>query len=140
MLRPYVAEFHAPVPFSRYPDKLASLHLDLAIAPLEIHPFNECKSDLRILEYGALGWPVVATDIHPYRGKPVTLLPNDPARWIAAIRERVHDLDALADEGENLKAWVLRYRLIDDHAGDWFQALVDDASLRRLSATPGMAA
>ena len=43
-------------------------------------------------------------------------------------------------EGENLKAWVLRYRLIDDHAGDWFQALVDDASLRRLSATPGMAA
>jgi hypothetical protein len=140
LLRPFVGEFHEPVPFSRYPAKLASLNLDLAIAPLEVHPFNECKSDLRLLEYGALGWPVVATDIHPYRGKPVTLLPNDPKRWIAAIRERIHDLDALAAEGDRLEAWVLRHRLLENNLGSWFQALCDDALLRRLGAAPGIAA
>jgi hypothetical protein len=31
---------------------MASLNLDLAIAPLEINPFNESKSNLRLLEYG----------------------------------------------------------------------------------------
>ncbi len=92
-LRHYVTEFHQPVAYRHYPEKLASLNLDLALAPLEINAFNECKSDLRILEYGALGWPVIATDIAPYRGPPVTCVPNDPHAWIGTIRERMDDLD-----------------------------------------------
>ncbi len=139
-LRPYVAEFHDPVVFSRYPATLASLNLDLAIAPLEVHPFNESKSDLRVLEYGILGWAVIATDIHPYRGKPVALMRNEPARWIKAIRERVNDLEALEREGDELRAWVLKHRLIEQNLGSWFQALFSDAVLSRYGAAPGVAA
>jgi GT2 family glycosyltransferase/glycosyltransferase involved in cell wall biosynthesis len=139
-LRPYVAEFHEPVPFDKYPGKLASLDLDLAIAPLEIHPFNEAKSDLRILEYGALGWPVVATDIYPYQGRPVTCVPNDPKRWREAIRERVHDLDALEVEGDRLRQWVLRHRLLEHHLGEWLGALFSDEVLRGYGVMPGKAA
>lgn len=29
-------------------------------------------------EYGAMGWPVICTDIHPYQNAPVTRLPNEP--------------------------------------------------------------
>jgi glycosyltransferase involved in cell wall biosynthesis len=139
-LRSYVAEFHDPVPFDCYPAKLATLDLDLAIAPLEIHRFNEGKSDLRILEYGALGWPVVATDIYPYQGKPVTCLSNDPGRWIAAIRERVNDLDALAAEGDRLRDWVLGTRTVERNLDTWMQALFGDEVLRTSRPSPALAA
>ena len=93
-LKPYVREFHPAVPFDAYPARLASLGLDLAIAPLEINAFNAAKSNLRILEYGILGWPVVCTDIEPYRGAPVRCVRNRPEEWVEAIREHLHDLSA----------------------------------------------
>ncbi|MDR0378456.1 MAG: glycosyltransferase [Candidatus Accumulibacter sp.] len=121
-------EFHGYVVFSSYPEKLASLDLDLALAPLEQHPFNEAKSNLHLLEYGALGWPVICTDIFPYwtDDPPVTRLPNDTARWIAAIRERVADPDALAREGDAMRAWVEKHYRLEDHLDLWMRALLPD--------------
>jgi hypothetical protein len=99
-LRPCLAEFHKGVAFERYPAKLADLDFDLAIAPLEINAFNECKSNLRLLEYGALGTPVIASNITPYQcGLPVTLLANRPELWIRTIREKLSERDALRSEG-----------------------------------------
>jgi hypothetical protein len=89
-LKPFVRESHGfERDFTAYPKALARLDLDLAIAPLEIHAFNEAKSNLRLLEYGAMGWPVICTDIHPYQNAPVTRLPNEPEKWIKAIREQL---------------------------------------------------
>lgn len=123
-LRPYVKEYHEFVPgFRDYLARLASLELDLAVAPLEIHPFNEAKSNLRLLEYGMLGWPVVCTDILPYQDAPVCRVPNVPRAWIEAIRERVHDLDAATREGEQLHAWVQAHYLLEDHLEQWRAAL-----------------
>ncbi|HJW02939.1 MAG TPA: glycosyltransferase [Azospira sp.] len=127
-LRPYVREYHEfEIGVEAYPAKLASLNLDLAIAPLEINRFNEAKSNLRILEYGALGLPVVCTDIFPYQtdAAPVKRVANDTAAWVAAIRERIHDLDATAREGDRLKEWVLNDYLLSQHLDDWLQALTD---------------
>ncbi|MFC5303292.1 glycosyltransferase [Azospira restricta] len=124
--KPYIAEFHDFVRnFDDYPAKLASLDLDLAIAPLVLHPFNEAKSNLRLLEYGILGWPVVCTDIYPYRSgnPPVTRLANDAAAWIDCIRSKIRDRDALAEEGEALRAWVRASYLLEDHLGLWLDAL-----------------
>jgi hypothetical protein len=92
---------------------------------LEIHPFNECKSNLRILEYGALGWPVICTDIDPYRtaSAPVARLPNTPSAWIAAIRERVCDRPSLKREGTLLRQWVNANYILDEHLDSWFEAL-----------------
>jgi GT2 family glycosyltransferase len=117
-LRPYVSEVHDFVAFADYPAKLASLNLDLAVAPLEYHPFNEAKSNLRILEYGMMGWPVICTDIYPYQRAPVRRLPNQPQPWIAAILERAHDLDATAKEGDRLKQWVLNNWILQDHLSE----------------------
>jgi hypothetical protein len=122
----YVKEFHEFVHrFADYPEKLASLDLDLAVAPLEIHPFNEAKSNLRLLEYGILGWPVICTDILPYRRDtpPVTWLPNDAAKWIAAIRERVGEPDTLAREGDALREWVKNRYLLENNLDNWLKAL-----------------
>ena len=77
---------------------------------------------------------------HPYQGKPVTCLQNDPGRWIAAIRERVNDLDALAAEGDRLRDWVLGTRTIERNLDAWMQALFSDEVLRASRPPPALAA
>lgn len=121
-LRPFVKEFHPFVPFEEYPAKLASLDLDLAVAPLEVNRFNECKSNLRLLEYGILGWPVVCSDVLPYRGAPVARVPNRTDAWLEAIRVRIHDLDAAQKEGEALRQWVREGWMLEDHLDEWLEA------------------
>lgn len=122
-VRPFVAEVHTGVPFSQYPAKLASLNLDLALAPLEINPFNEAKSNLRLLEYGILGWPVICSDVLPYQGEfPVTRLKNRHADWIKAIRDHLSDKTELARRGDALKAYVQRHWMLDDYVDEWVAA------------------
>ncbi len=132
-LRPYVSEYHPMVPFDEYPAKLASLNLDVAIAPLEIHPFNEAKSHLRLLEYGILGWPVICSDIYPYQSAPVTRVPNTSQAWLQAVREHIYDLEAAQQAGEELRQWVKKYWLLEDHLDEWAEAL--NVSSRRLKTS-----
>ncbi len=135
-IRPLCAEYHSGVTIDRYPEKLASLDLDLAVAPLEVHPFNECKSNLRLLEYGMLGWPVVCSDIAPYYDAPVRRIPNNPEAWIAAIRERIHDLDAAAKEGDLLRDWVRDNWILEDHLDEWLGTLLPAHLIVRYSQSP----
>lgn len=121
--RPYVKEVHAGVPVGLYPAKLASLNLDLAIAPLEFNQFNECKSHLKLLEYGVLGYPIICTDIIPYQGDyPVKRVANRHKEWVEAIMERVNDLSAAAREGNVLREYVLSKWMLEDNLGPWKKA------------------
>lgn len=120
---PYVAESFVGVPFDAYPETLARMDLDLALAPLVANPFNEAKSPLKLMEYGILGYPVVCSDVGPYRhGFPVKRVANAPKAWIAAIRERIHDLDALRREGSALQAHIRQHWMLDDHLDEWVAA------------------
>ncbi len=125
-LRYHVAEAHNAVPFDQYPTVLAALDLDLAIAPLELNRFNTAKSNLRLLEYGAVGYPVIATDILPYRNAPVTRVPNNPKAWIDAIRAHVRDPDATHAAGDQLREWVLSHWMLDQYLDEWLKALLPD--------------
>jgi hypothetical protein len=112
------------VPFRQYPAKLAGLDLDIALAPLEINLFNEAKSNLRLLDYGYLGWPVICTDILPYRtdNPPVTRVANTTAAWCGAIRSLVADPAAADDQGKQLQSWVRSNFLLEDRIGEWLSA------------------
>jgi len=108
-LKPYVHEFHEGVAIEGYAKKLASLHLDLALAPVEQNLFNECKSNLRLLEYGACGFPVICSDVRCYQGDglPVTRVKNRFRDWVDAIRAHINDLDSAARAGDELRSAVL---------------------------------
>ncbi len=122
-IRPYVAEYYAGVTLDAYPKGLASLDLDLAVAPLEDVPFNHGKSHLRLLEYGVLGYPVVCTDITPYRGDyPVTRVPNRFRDWVEAIRAHVVDRDELARRGDALRDYIHAHWMLEDHLDVWQRA------------------
>ena len=120
-------EFHAGVPFDLYPEKLASLNLDLALVPLEINHFNECKSNLRLLEIGACGVPIIATRIEPYQcGLPVTLVDNRFKDWVSAIKMHLADMDATSGMGDALRAAVHQDWMLRDHGLDeWRKAWLD---------------
>ncbi len=121
-LLPYMHEFHGVIPLDVYPAKLASLNLDLALAPLEFHIFNDCKSNLRLLEYGACGFPVVCTDTEAYRGYlPCTRVKtNTTDEWLQAIRMHLADPDASYRMGDELREVVLRdYVLRGDNLRHW---------------------
>ncbi|MDR2188545.1 MAG: glycosyltransferase [Azonexus sp.] len=121
-IRPLLAEYHELVDFRAYPQALADLNFDIAVAPLEDIPFNYGKSNLRLLDYGALGLPVVCTDILPYQDSPATRVPNRPDRWIAALRERLHDLDAARQEGARMRQWVEENYVLEEHLEEWLAA------------------
>jgi O-antigen biosynthesis protein len=122
-LRPFIAEYHEWGPLEDYARRLAGLDLDLAIAPLEPHPFNEAKSNLRLLEYGILGYPVVCTDILPYQcGLPVVRVANRHHTWSKIIREMVSDRAACRRAGEHLRDVVCKDWILEDHLDEWQRA------------------
>lgn len=129
-LRPYVHEFHEGVSIEQYPRVLASMNLDLALAPVEQNLFNECKSNLRLLEYGACGFPVIASDLRCYQGYsdlPVTLVKNRFRAWVDAIRMHISDLDATAKAGDALRDAVLDgWMLEGDNLSNWRKAWLPD--------------
>jgi len=121
---PYVKEMNGGVEFDYYPQKLADLNLDLAIAPLMHNKFNECKTNLRLLEFGIMSWPVVCSDILPYQNAPVTRVANNTNEWIRVIREKINEPDELLKEGAELKRWVVDNYMLDDHIDEWATALL----------------
>ena len=124
-LRPYVHEIHHGVDISLYPEKLASLNLDLALAPVEDNLFNRCKSNLRLMEYGSCGIPVICSDVECYRGHsmPVTRVSNRFIDWRDAIRMHLADPDASARMGAELQQIVYRdWMLTGDNVKAWAKA------------------
>lgn len=78
---------------------------DLGLAPLVDNPFNRFKSELKIMDYSALGLPVLASDMPVYRPfgtRPgVTLVQSTARAWQNAIADlvqaiRAHEVDRAA--------------------------------------------
>ena len=121
-LKPLVKEFHPGVPLDQYAAKLASLDLDLAVAPLEDNAFNAAKSHLRLLEYGILGYPVICSDLLPYQGDfPATRVTNRFRDWNRALRDAIADRTALRSQGDALRAKVRANWMMEDHLDAWLK-------------------
>jgi GT2 family glycosyltransferase/glycosyltransferase involved in cell wall biosynthesis len=73
---------------------------DVAVAPLVDKSFNRSKSDLKFLEYAALGLPTVVSDVEAYRsvrdGVSGRKVGNDVDEWAAALLSLAGD-DGLRD-------------------------------------------
>lgn len=123
-LRPYVKEFHSGVPIHMYPQKLASLDLDLAVAPLENNQFNDCKSNLRLLEYGSCGYPVICSNTQAFTSSklPVEIVKNKYKDWVESIRSHINDLHFLKAKGQNLKSIVTQQWGLDTEALELWRA------------------
>lgn len=91
--------------------------VDFGIAPLEDTPFNAAKSDLKILDYGGLGLPVVASEHPVYSGfsdnEGVTLVRDDIENWKEALLDHIDKPVQHAAAGRILRDFVFRYRSLE---------------------------
>ncbi|WJV52151.1 glycosyltransferase [Prodigiosinella aquatilis] len=114
-LKPYITEFHRYSGNVDYPKVLASLNLDLAIAPLEDTLFNRCRNNLRLLEFGACGIPVICSDIESYKDNlPVTRVKNRYKDWLSAIQMHLHDRNAMNAKGKELRHHVFSNWMLEN--------------------------
>lgn len=89
---------------------------DFSIAPLRESCFNSFKSDLKLLDSGALGLPVIASEINVYRNLEapgVRLVNNSIQHWIHALSEQIRLGEENRNLGEQLRQWVYRERMLE---------------------------
>ena len=80
-----------------YPKRLRQWQFDIGIAPLVDNNFNRAKSNLRWLEYSALGIPCVAGNVEPYRksinhGK-TGMLAYETEEWVECLEALIKNVD-----------------------------------------------
>jgi glycosyltransferase involved in cell wall biosynthesis len=125
----YLATMETPGRHTMWVDDLWDYYrlidFDIGIAPLAPSRFNRSKSALKALEYAALGIPVVASDLEPYRdfildGVTGYLVKHDH-EWEKRLRELVND-DAMRTEmGAKAREHAAAFT-IQEHWADWERA------------------
>jgi len=118
-----------------YPKKLRQAAFDIAIAPLIETGFNEAKSDVKIKEYAALGIPVVASGVGPYRESVqqgyTGFLASTGKDWFDALEKLIKDKELRLRLGKNNYEWYKR-NTIDTHIHDWLNFYYRVVSYQRI--------
>lgn len=96
-------------------DYYRTVDFDIGIAPLADTVFNRSKSAIKAIEYGALGIPVIASDVGPYRdyvidGKTGYLI-RSKHEWGKRLYELVHDEGMRAEMGAAAKEEAARWTI-----------------------------
>ncbi|MDH5314848.1 MAG: hypothetical protein OEW44_00090 [Gemmatimonadota bacterium] len=107
---------------------LRRIDFTIGLAPLVDNAFNRSKSDIKILEYAALGIPWIASGVGPYETSPAPGMripgAGSPLGWRVAVRSRIelaysgNDFTSLRIRG---LAWA-RGCLVGDHWFAWERA------------------
>lgn len=87
--------------YDSHPWRLQALGIDLGLCPVINHKFNDAKSPLKWVEFGAMAVPSICSKAPPYSdyvkdGEDGWLVENTPEAWRAAI-ERAYNRTALRD-------------------------------------------
>ena len=102
--------------FARWLATVAPGHA-VALAPLVDTPFTRAKSDLKWLEYTALGLPGVYSDVPAYGSvrDDVTglVVADDPVEWIEAVARLIEDPAFATSLVDNARREILADRILD---------------------------
>jgi glycosyltransferase involved in cell wall biosynthesis len=111
-------------------DYYRAVDFDIGLAPLADIPFNYSKSHLKALDYAAMGIPVIAQDMPPYREfvqDGVTgYLVGSHAEWEKRLDELIGDEAARLEMGANAKALAAKWTI----QGNWqrWEAAYEEAA------------
>jgi glycosyltransferase involved in cell wall biosynthesis/ubiquinone/menaquinone biosynthesis C-methylase UbiE len=102
---------------------------DIGLAPLTDRPFNRYKSDIKFLDYGALGIPGIFSNFGAYRDTVVhekngLLVNSDPDEWFDAMSRMVRDEKFRLELGCNAATYVASQRMLDTRAVCWYEAIL----------------
>lgn len=132
-IRPMISEEREEVPLEQMPAYLRDARLDLALVPLDTSLRTDDSSLARLLRLGACGYAVIASNTAPHRCElPLTLLENEPALWIEAIRHLGRSERERRQRGEDLRKAVFARHLLSQVEEQWVEAL---SPVKRSSAS-----
>ena len=101
-----------------YPLVLASHGWDLAVAPIINTSFNSAKSDLKLKEYSATGYPIVASAVTPYiEAKELgcdVLLAKTFDEWYNNIKELIDNPERRSEMVKHNKEWMSKNWIADN--------------------------
>ena len=89
-----------------YPKEISKLGIDIGVAPLRDNQFNRAKSNLRFLEYSALGIPTVASPVEPFNKNFLGLQALEADEWIDKLSLLIENEDYRLKMGRGAKAFV----------------------------------
>ena len=95
-------------------DLYPKLNFDIAVAPILDTIFNRCKSNIKWQEYTRMGAAVVASDVGPYKGLPIDLVPNTSEDWYNALERLVTDEKHRRAQVKKSEELLKTYRLEDN--------------------------
>jgi hypothetical protein len=90
---------------------------DLGLAPLVDNDFNRGKSDIKLLDYAALGLAALASDGPAYTADPAlpaTRVADD--KWYDALAHILDHRDAAREEAARLHTHLWRHRVVSEIA------------------------
>ncbi len=129
------------VPILKYPGHVAAQDFDIGLAPLRDNKFNRAKSNLRWLEYSALGIPCVASSVGHFketlRDGRDALLATTPADFTRGILALVEDSKKRSRIGRAAHARVAEDFNVDKNL-DLYLAAVEDCLKRPAIAAPSL--
>ena len=129
-----------PVPFPDYPQALAQL--DIGIAPLADNAFNHAKSALKILEYGALGIPCVASPRPDYQrlaNEGIATIAQDRGRdWCRKLTQLITSPQLRAEQADHARAVIRERHTYETESWRWAEAWQE--AITRRHHTPAKAA
>ena len=125
-----VAHIGESLPVIRYYEMIRKADFDLAIAPLRPLTFNRCKSALKLMEYGALAIPAIASHFGPYAkyGQTVRLATTDK-EWSAALTRLIEAKDERRNLAQANLTHIKTHHVLSKKIEQW------EAALRMLPAT-----
>jgi glycosyltransferase involved in cell wall biosynthesis len=106
-----------------------NLRWSIAIAPLADSPLNLAKSDIKFLDYAALGVAGVYSAVPAYTGtvrhrETGLLVANSPDAWTDALESLVGDEELRSNMAQRARAYVRSQRTLETCAAAWREAVL----------------
>jgi processive 1,2-diacylglycerol beta-glucosyltransferase len=101
---------------------------DIGLGPLEDTAFTRCKSDIKFLDYAAIGAAGIFSRTVPYQdsvvnGETGLLVDDDPADWREALERLIVESDLRRRLADNAHRYLMTERVLAVCAGQWRQAI-----------------
>lgn len=103
---------------------------DIALAPLQMDSFNRCKSDMKFLDYSAIGAAGIYSRVPPYdssvrHGETGWLVHNTVGAWADALEELLYKDSLRVEIARNSVHHLYRQRIVARCADAWVRGLED---------------
>lgn len=101
---------------------------DIAISPLKSTPFNDCKSDIKFLDYAAIGAAGIFSQSPAYNSsiqqkQNGLLVESTPEAWEDALEKFVEQPDLRHEIARNASRYLYSDRILAKRATDWVKLI-----------------